>query len=265
MRVLQHGREGTGIEIQELCVVDDIFTGGAATDMYTVVYSNTFFEFERGNNAAEFAANMVTSINSVRTGVRITTQENGNGSWSYLINDNVGASSMPEETVLVKGQAVRVEGSDTGTVSMATVEAGPGDDLIVFNNNSAHNAFDTLVIKEAFGDDILRGFNKEYDKIDMTAFHADGKVKFAFVIQDTPHYGLDGKTLSVASGKSIVLVENNDLTVVRPTYINEFFVFEVISADNTISADDTVVLLGTLNLGIQNFDNNAMTIDNIII
>lgn len=172
LQVTTEGGTGTP-EVQVLTAAVD-FTTGAATDTYTVVYNGDTFTFQRGADATAMAAAMQTILDATHTGMTVTSAVNPDGTTSFTINGLPAGVDVSDDTVLVKGTPTTVTGSDTGTTSMNTVDLTLGNDVISLNVGSAHNAFDTLVLTGAHGDDTVLGFQTTIDKIDVSALVSGG-------------------------------------------------------------------------------------------
>ncbi len=251
LQVTTEGGTGTP-EVQVLTAAVD-FTTGAATDTYTVVYNGEAFTFQRGADATAMAAAMQTILDATHTGMTVTSAVNPDGTTSFTINGLPAGVDVSDDTVLVKGTPTTVTGSDTGTTSMNTVDLTLGNDVISLNVGSAHNAFDTLVLTGAHGDDTVLGFQTTIDKIDVSALVSGGNHSGV----GTAVAGAGTAALTVAealasiNGLTFAANENGVALVLNNTSgdAHTYTVFQV-NNDGTAQVEaGEVQILGTLTVG----------------
>lgn len=251
LQVTTEGGTGTP-EVQVLTAAVD-FTTGAATDTYTVVYNGDTFTFQRGADATAMAAAMQTILDATHTGMTVTSAVNPDGTTSFTINGLPAGVDVSDDTVLVKGTPTTVTGSDTGTTSMNTVDLTLGNDVISLNVGSAHNAFDTLVLTGAHGDDTVLGFQTTIDKIDVSALVSGGNHSGVGVAVS----GAGTAALTVAealasiNGLTFAANENGVALVLNNTSgdAHTYTVFQV-NNDGTAQVEaGEVQILGTLTVG----------------
>lgn len=239
------------IESQDLTAKID-FIGGGATDDYTVVYDGIAYTFERGADASAMAANMQTAI---RTGsysaATVASVVNADGSVTFTIGAGANGA-ISNDTVLVKGEPADVDGSDLGTTSMNTVELTAGDDVIALNVNSAHNAFDTLVLTGAHGDDTVLGFESTIDKIDVSALTTGVNSGVGTAVVGAGSAALTvAEALASINSLGFVANENGVALVLNSTSgdANTYTVFQVNNDGTGTVAANEVSVLGTLTVG----------------
>ncbi len=245
-QMLQVTTEGlVGTREVQILTADVDFVGGNATDNYTLVYNGVAHTVVRGADATAMATNLQTAVATAHTGATVTAVTNADGTTSFTITGATAGEVISNDTLLVKGEPAEVDGSDLGTSSMNTVDLTEGNDVIALNVGSGHNAFDTLVLNGAFGNDTVMGFQTGIDKFDATGMDFAGKLVDTTKTIDTTdaRYGIDG--LTVTAGNSLVFVQNADANADA----GEYWVFSVTSSDATIGAGDTVTLLGTIATG----------------
>ena len=251
LQVTTEGGTGTP-EVQVLTAAVD-FTTGAATDTYTVVYNGGTFTFQRGADATAMAAAMQTILDATHTGMTVTSAVNPDGTTSFTINGLPAGVDVSDDTVLVKGTPTTVTGSDTGTTSMNTVDLTLGNDVISLNVGSAHNAFDTLVLTGAHGDDTVLGFQTTIDKIDVSALVSGGKhsgVGAAVSGAGTAALTV-AEALASINGLTFAANENGVALVLNNTSgdAHTYTVFQV-NNDGTAQVEaGEVQILGTLTVG----------------
>lgn len=251
LQVTTEGGTGTP-EVQVLTAAVD-FTTGAATDTYTVVYNGDTFTFQRGADATAMAAAMQTILDATHTGMTVTSAVNPDGTTSFTINGLPAGVDVSDDTVLVKGTPTTVTGSDTGTTSMNTVDLTLGNDVISLNVGSAHNAFDTLVLTGAHGDDTVLGFQTTIDKIDVSALVSGGNhsgVGAAVSGAGTAALTV-AEALASINGLTFAANENGVALVLNNTSgdAHTYTVFQV-NNDGTAQVEaGEVQILGTLTVG----------------
>ena len=251
LQVTTEGGTGTP-EVQVLTAAVD-FTTGAATDTYTVVYNGGTFTFQRGADATAMAAAMQTILDATHTGMTVTSAVNPDGTTSFTINGLPAGVDVSDDTVLVKGTPTTVTGSDTGTTSMNTVDLTLGNDVISLNVGSAHNAFDTLVLTGAHGDDTVLGFQTTIDKIDVSALVSGGNhsgVGAAVSGAGTAALTV-AEALASINGLTFAANENGVALVLNNTSgdAHTYTVFQV-NNDGTAQVEaGEVQILGTLTVG----------------
>ena len=251
LQVTTEGGTGTP-EVQVLTAAVD-FTTGAATDTYTVVYNGGTFTFQRGADATAMAAAMQTILDATHTGMTVTSAVNPDGTTSFTINGLPAGVDVSDDTVLVKGTPTTVTGSDTGTTSMNTVDLTLGNDVISLNVGSAHNAFDTLVLTGAHGDDTVLGFQITIDKIDVSALVSGGNhsgVGAAVSGAGTAALTV-AEALASINGLTFAANENGVALVLNNTSgdAHTYTVFQV-NNDGTAQVEaGEVQILGTLTVG----------------
>lgn len=251
LQVTTEGGTGTP-EVQVLTAAVD-FTTGAATDTYTVVYNGETFTFQRGADATAMAAAMQTILDATHTGMTVTSAVNPDGTTSFTINGLPAGVDVSDDTVLVKGTPTTVTGSDTGTTSMNTVDLTLGNDVISLNVGSAHNAFDTLVLTGAHGDDTVLGFQTTIDKIDVSALVSGGNHSGV----GTAVAGAGTAALTVAealasiNGLTFAANENGVALVLNNTSgdAHTYTVFQVNNDGTALVEAGEVQILGTLTVG----------------
>lgn len=251
LQVTTEGGMGTP-EVQVLTAAVD-FTTGAATDTYTVVYNGETFTFQRGADATAMAAAMQTILDATHTGMTVTSAVNPDGTTSFTINGLPAGVDVSDDTVLVKGTPTTVTGSDTGTTSMNTVDLTLGNDVISLNVGSAHNAFDTLVLTGAHGDDTVLGFQTTIDKIDVSALVSGGNHSGV----GTAVAGAGTAALTVAealaniNGLTFAANENGVALVLNNTSgdAHTYTVFQVNNDGTALVEAGEVQILGTLTVG----------------
>lgn len=251
LQVTTEGGTGTP-EVQVLTAAVD-FTTGAATDTYTVVYNGETFTFQRGADATAMAAAMQAILDATHTGMTVTSAVNPDGTTSFTINGLPAGVDVSDDTVLVKGTPTTVTGSDTGTTSMNTVDLTLGNDVISLNVGSAHNAFDTLVLTGAHGDDTVLGFQTTIDKIDVSALVSGGNHSGV----GTAVAGAGTAALTVAealasiNGLTFAANENGVALVLNNTSgdAHTYTVFQVNNDGTALVEAGEVQILGTLTVG----------------
>ena len=251
LQVTTEGGTGTP-EVQVLTAAVD-FTTGAATHTYTVVYNGETFTFQRGADATAMAAAMQTILDATHTGMTVTSAVNPDGTTSFTINGLPAGVDVSDDTVLVKGTPTTVTGSDTGTTSMNTVDLTLGNDVISLNVGSAHNAFDTLVLTGAHGDDTVLGFQTTIDKIDVSALVSGGNHSGV----GTAVAGAGTAALTVAealasiNGLTFAANENGVALVLNNTSgdAHTYTVFQVNNDGTALVEAGEVQILGTLTVG----------------
>lgn len=251
LQVTTEGGTGTP-EVQVLTAAVD-FTTGAATDTYTVVYNGETFTFQRGADATAMAAAMQAILDVTHTGMTVTSAVNPDGTTSFTINGLPAGVDVSDDTVLVKGTPTTVTGSDTGTTSMNTVDLTLGNDVISLNVGSAHNAFDTLVLTGAHGDDTVLGFQTTIDKIDVSALVSGGNHSGV----GTAVAGAGTAALTVAealasiNGLTFAANENGVALVLNNTSgdAHTYTVFQVNNDGTALVEAGEVQILGTLTVG----------------
>ena len=251
LQVTTEGGTGTP-EVQVLTAAVD-FTTGAATDTYTVVYNGEAFTFQRGADATAMAAAMQAILDATHTGMTVTSAVNPDGTTSFTINGLPAGVDVSDDTVLVKGTPTTVTGSDTGTTSMNTVDLTLGNDVISLNVGSAHNAFDTLVLTGAHGDDTVLGFQTTIDKIDVSALVSGGNHSGV----GTAVAGAGTAALTVAealasiNGLTFAANENGVALVLNNTSgdAHTYTVFQVNNDGTALVEAGEVQILGTLTVG----------------
>ena len=251
LQVTTEGGTGTP-EVQVLTAAVD-FTTGAATDTYTVVYNGETFTFQRGADATAMAAAMQAILDATHTGMTVTSAVNPDGTPSFTINGLPAGVDVSDDTVLVKGTPTTVTGSDTGTTSMNTVDLTLGNDVISLNVGSAHNAFDTLVLTGAHGDDTVLGFQTTIDKIDVSALVSGGNHSGV----GTAVAGAGTAALTVAealasiNGLTFAANENGVALVLNNTSgdAHTYTVFQVNNDGTALVEAGEVQILGTLTVG----------------
>lgn len=251
LQVTTEGGTGTP-EVQVLTAAVD-FTTGATTDTYTVVYNGEIFTFQRGADATAMAAAMQAILDATHTGMTVTSAVNPDGTTSFTINGLPAGVDVSDDTVLVKGTPTTVTGSDTGTTSMNTVDLTLGNDVISLNVGSAHNAFDTLVLTGAHGDDTVLGFQTTIDKIDVSALVSGGNHSGV----GTAVAGAGTAALTVAealasiNGLTFAANENGVALVLNNTSgdAHTYTVFQVNNDGTALVEAGEVQILGTLTVG----------------
>lgn len=158
LRVTAEG--GSSAEVQEITLHEE-FTSG----IYSLVYNGTTYTIAAAADFDDLIGKLDTALGATATITNVAER--------IHITDG-GTANISNDTVLVKGTPSNVIGTIQGTTSMNTVNMSAGNDVIALNVNSALNAFDKLVITDAFGNDTVMGFQTGIDKIDVSALVSTG-------------------------------------------------------------------------------------------
>lgn len=235
---------GTVPEVQALTV--DALTNG---DDYTIVWNGTAYTFAAGATTAATVTALDTALGA---GVATSAITEVNGKWQIVIT-GANNDAISNDTVLLHGTSAPVTGSDAGTTSMNTVDLTLGNDVISLNVGSAHNAFDTLVLTGAHGDDTVLGFQTTIDKIDVSALVSGGNHSGVGAAVN----GVGTAALTVAealasiNGLTFAANENGVALVLNNTSADAhtYTVFQV-NNDGTAQVEaGEVQILGTLTVG----------------
>lgn len=242
---LQVNTEGGTVAEEQTLTVDALTDG----DTYTIVWNGTEYSFAA---AATTTATQTALDAALTAGVATSAITAVNGKWQIKIT-SATTDAISNDTVLLHGKSAEVAGSNAGTTSMNTVDLTLGNDVISLNAGSAHNAFDTLVLTGAHGDDTVLGFQTTIDKIDVSALVSGGTHSGV----GTAVAGAGKAALTVVealasiNGLSFAANENGVALVLNSASgdAHTYTVFQVNNDGTTTVEAGEVQILGTLTVG----------------